>query len=226
MWTPGPFESEADARVLLPDRRRSVVAARTPAGMHLRDYNHPTLWSISIHEVYSRALPPLPASAPRRVQSVASRRCSRAASFVEGWAHYCEEMMIEAGFAPAATERQARASWRSRSIRLARFIVCIRLHAEDMSVEQGMRFFRDEAFMEEASAPRSGARHVRSDVSRLQRRQADADEAAARLQAAGGEGVLAQDLPRHAAQQRHGAASGCTARSCFRATAMIFSELK
>src|SRR3989442_13615405 len=43
-------------------------------------------------------------------------------------------------------------------IRLARFIVCIRLHADDMSVEQGMRFFRDEAFMEETSARREAER--------------------------------------------------------------------
>ena len=43
-------------------------------------------------------------------------------------------------------------------IRLARFIVCIKLHAEDMSVEQGVRFFREEAFVEEASARREAER--------------------------------------------------------------------
>src|SRR5262249_25567200 len=43
-------------------------------------------------------------------------------------------------------------------IRLARFIVCIKLHTEDMSVEQGVRFFREEAFMEEASARREAER--------------------------------------------------------------------
>ena len=43
-------------------------------------------------------------------------------------------------------------------IRLARFIVCIRLHAEDMSVEQGVRFFREEAFLEEGSARREAER--------------------------------------------------------------------
>ena len=48
-------------------------------------------------------------------------------------------------------------------VRLARFIVGIRLHTEDLSVEQGVRFFRDEAFLEEAQrAPRGRARHVRS----------------------------------------------------------------
>ena len=43
-------------------------------------------------------------------------------------------------------------------IRLVRFIVGIRLHAEDLSVEQGVRLFREEAFMEEASARREAER--------------------------------------------------------------------
>jgi len=43
-------------------------------------------------------------------------------------------------------------------VRLARFVVGIRLHTEDWSVEQGVRFFRDEAFLEEASARREAER--------------------------------------------------------------------
>ena len=35
---------------------------------HLRDYNYPTLWSISIHEVYPGPLPALPAPAPGRIE--------------------------------------------------------------------------------------------------------------------------------------------------------------
>jgi uncharacterized protein (DUF885 family) len=42
--------------------------------------------------------------------------------------------------------------------RLCRFVVGIRLHCEDMSVEQGVRFFREEAFLEEASARREAER--------------------------------------------------------------------
>ena len=52
----------------------------------------------------------------------------------------------------------ARFSRRESLIRLARFLVCIKLHAEDMSVEQGVRLFREEAFMEEASARREAER--------------------------------------------------------------------
>ena len=43
-------------------------------------------------------------------------------------------------------------------VRLARFVVGIRLHTDDWSVEQGMRFFRDEAFLEESTARREAER--------------------------------------------------------------------
>jgi uncharacterized protein (DUF885 family) len=66
-------------------------------------------------------------------------------------------MMVEAGFRrnePAVKLGQLAEAL----VRLARFVVCIRLHCEDMSVEQGMRFFRDEAFLEEATARREAER--------------------------------------------------------------------
>jgi uncharacterized protein (DUF885 family) len=78
-------------------------------------------------------------------------------SFVEGWAHYCEQMMIEAGF--RRNDHMLRLGQLAEAlVRLGRFIVSIRLHVEDMSVEQGMRFFRDEAFMEEGGARREAER--------------------------------------------------------------------
>jgi uncharacterized protein (DUF885 family) len=43
-------------------------------------------------------------------------------------------------------------------VRLCRTIVGIRLHCEDLSVEQGVRFFRDEAFLEEVNARREAER--------------------------------------------------------------------
>ena len=65
--------------------------------------------------------------------------------------------MIEAGF--GREDRGIKLGQLAEAlIRLARFIVCIKLHTEDMSVEQGMRFFRDEAFMEEPSARREAER--------------------------------------------------------------------
>ena len=104
------------------------------------------------------------------------------ASFVEGWAHYCEQMMIEAGF--GRQDHGVKLGQLAEAlIRLVRFIVGIRLHAEDMSVEQGVRFFRDEAFLEEASARREAERGTFDPTYLVYtRRQADAAEAAAGLQ--------------------------------------------
>ena len=43
-------------------------------------------------------------------------------------------------------------------VRLARLVVGVRLHTDDWSVEQGVRFFRDEALLEEGSARREAER--------------------------------------------------------------------
>ena len=66
-------------------------------------------------------------------------------------------MMIEAGFGRKEYGIQL-GQLAEALIRLARFVVCIKLHAEDMSVEQGVRFFREEAMLEEASARREAER--------------------------------------------------------------------
>ena len=155
MWTPGPFETKATrAYYYLTDADASWPPERQ--NEHLRDYNYPTLWSISIHEVYPGHF--LHYQHLRRVESKTRKSIMFApASFVEGWAHYCEQMMIEAGFGRQDDSIQL-GQLAESLIRLARFIVCIRLHAEDMSVEQGVRFFRDEAFMEEGSARREAER--------------------------------------------------------------------
>ncbi len=51
MWTPGPFESKPSrAMYYLTDVDPKWEADRKSE--HLRDFNLPTLWSISIHEVY------------------------------------------------------------------------------------------------------------------------------------------------------------------------------
>jgi hypothetical protein len=155
MWTPGPFEAKPTrAYYYLTDVDPSWPPERQDE--HLRDYNYPTLWSISIHEVYPGHF--LQFQHLRRVESKVRKSIMFApASFVEGWAHYCEEMMMDAGF--GRQDYSVKLGQLAEAlIRLARFIVCIRLHAEDMSVEQGVRFFRDEAFMEEGSARREAER--------------------------------------------------------------------
>jgi len=155
MWTPGPFESKPSrAYYYLTDVDSSWPAERQQE--HLRDFNYPTLWSISIHEVYPGHF--LHYQHLRRVESKVRKSIMFApASFVEGWAHYCEQMMIEAGFGREDQGVQL-GQLAEALIRLVRFIVGIKLHTEDLSVEQGVRMFQSEAYMEEASARREAER--------------------------------------------------------------------
>jgi uncharacterized protein (DUF885 family) len=155
MWVPGPFEQKATrAYYYLTDVDPSWSIDKQEE--HLRDFNYPTLWSISIHEVYPGHF--LHYQFLRRVESKVRKSIMFSpASFVEGWAHYTEQMMVEAGF------RRSDQSFKlgqlaEALIRLGRFIVSIRLHVEDWSVEQGVRFFRDECFMEEGGARREAER--------------------------------------------------------------------
>ena len=155
MWAAGPFEQKpTSAYYYLTDVDRSWPADKQEE--HLRDFNYPTLWAISIHEVYPGHF--LHHQFLRSVSSKVRKSIMFApSSFVEGWAHYAEQMMVEAGF------RRDDSSFKlgqlaEALIRLGRFIVSIRLHVEDWSVEQGVRFFRDECFMEEAGARREAER--------------------------------------------------------------------
>ena len=155
MWTPGPFETRATrAYYYLTDVDPAWPADRKQE--YLRDLNTPTLWSISMHEVYPGHF--LHFQHLRHVESKARKSLMLASTaLVEGWAHYCEHMMIEAGFEKQdPTVRLGQLA--EALIRIARLVVAIRLHAEDLSVEQGVRFFRDEAFLEESTARREAER--------------------------------------------------------------------
>jgi uncharacterized protein (DUF885 family) len=155
MWTPGPFESKPSrAYYYLTDVERGWPPERQTE--HMRDFAIPVLWNISIHEVFPGHF--VQHQHLRQVDSKVRKSTLFAPmSFVEGWAHYCEQMMIEAGFRrgePAVKLGQLSEAL----VRLARCVVAIRLHCEDLSVEQGVRFFRDEAFLEEPTARREAER--------------------------------------------------------------------
>ena len=155
IWTPGPFESKPSrAYYYLTDADRGWAPERQEE--HMRDFNVPTLWNMSIHEVYPGHF--LHSQHLRQVESKVRKSTLFAPmSFVEGWAHYCEQMMIEAGFR-RGDETLKLGQLAEALVRLARFVVALRLHCEDLSVEQGMRVFRDEAFLEEGTARREAER--------------------------------------------------------------------
>ena len=155
MWTPGPFEARPlRATYYITDVDPSWTDDRKTE--HLRDFNYGALWSISIHEVFPGHF--LHYQHLRQVDSKLRKSILfSSTAFVEGWAHYCEQMMLDEGFRKG--EPGVRLGQLAEAlIRLCRFIVGIRLHCEDMSVEQGVRFFRDEAYLEEGNARREAER--------------------------------------------------------------------
>ena len=155
LWTAGPFETtRMPARYCVTNVDPSWSAERQEE--HLRDFSFATLWSMSMHEVYPGHF--LQFEHLRGVASALRKSVLFApTSFVEGWAHYAEQVMIEQGFQRKNTEVRL-GQLAEALIRLARTIVGIRLHTEDLSVEQGMRFFRDEAYLEESSARQEAER--------------------------------------------------------------------
>ena len=155
MWTPGPFETRSlGAFYYITDADRSWPPERQEE--HLRDFSYGALWSISVHEVFPGHF--LHYQHLRRLTSTLRKSILfSSAAMVEGWAHYAEHMMVEVGFRrqdPAVKLGQLAEAL----IRLCRLIVGLRLHCEDLSVEQGVRFFRDEAYLEESAARREAER--------------------------------------------------------------------
>jgi len=82
-------------------------------------------------------------------------------AFAEGWAHYVEEMMWEAGFDGGLAGGQA--EYRIGQINMAlyrnvRFLCAIGLHTAAMSVEECERLFRELAMQDPGSARQQAAR--------------------------------------------------------------------
>ena len=155
VWSPGPFESKSlPSYYYVTDAHPSWSAER--AEQHLRSLNVATLWSVSVHKAYPGHF--LHSCHQRGIERIVRKSTLFApVSFVEGWAHYCEQMMVEEGLAKD-NDRIKLGQTAEVLLRLARMVVGIRLHTEDMSVEQGVRFFQDAAHLEEGSARREAER--------------------------------------------------------------------
>jgi uncharacterized protein (DUF885 family) len=121
---------------------------------HLSFYNRYQLPVVSIHEVYPGHY---------YQQLALGRTASRvrsalgASSFVEGWAHYCEQMMLDEGFG-GGNPRLRLAQLHAALTRLCRYLVGINLHARGMSYEEGVEFFVREGYMERTNAEREALR--------------------------------------------------------------------
>ncbi|MEE8495801.1 MAG: DUF885 domain-containing protein [Xanthomonadales bacterium] len=78
-------------------------------------------------------------------------------AFGEGWAHYTEEMMLEAGLRGASPETRI-GQLSNALLRNARFLSAIGLHARGMTVEEAEKFFMEEAYQDQGTARQQAAR--------------------------------------------------------------------
>ncbi len=157
MDIPGPFETvatEAYYNMTLPDPK--WTAAETNEFM--RQWYFAAISNVSVHEVwpghylqflYARTFP----SDVRKVFGANTNS--------EGWAHYCEQMVIDEGF-HADDPRYRLAQIQDALLRDARFIVGIRMHTKGMTVPQAEEFFVKEGY-QSAPVARSESKRGTSD---------------------------------------------------------------
>ena len=78
-------------------------------------------------------------------------------AFAEGWAHYTEEMMIEAGLHDGDPETHI-GQLSNALLRDCRYLSAIGLHAEGMTVEDSYNLFRDECYQDAGNSTQQAAR--------------------------------------------------------------------
>jgi hypothetical protein len=78
-------------------------------------------------------------------------------AFAEGWAHYAEEMMWDAGLGANNPETHV-GQLTEALLRNVRFISAIGLHTKGMSVAESEKMFRESAFADAGDARQQGAR--------------------------------------------------------------------
>ncbi|PYR34970.1 MAG: DUF885 domain-containing protein [Acidobacteria bacterium] len=140
MDTPGPFETatlDAFYNMTLPDPRRP----RAEQADYMRQWYYAAITNVSVHEVYpGHYIQFLYAkSFPSDVRKVFG-----ASTNSEGWAHYCEQMMLDEGF-HADEPRYRLAQLQDALLRDVRFIVGLKMHTQGMTLDEATRLFETAA---------------------------------------------------------------------------------
>ncbi len=152
MDTPGPFETtatEAYFNVTLPDPSWDQATTEN----FMTQWNYPLISNVAVHEAYPGHYIQFlwMHQVPDRV-----RKLVGANSNAEGWAHYCEQMMLEEGLgappANATGQQRREAQWlklaqlQDALLRNARYMVAIGMHTGSMSFDQAVDYFVKEGF--------------------------------------------------------------------------------
>jgi uncharacterized protein (DUF885 family) len=153
MDPPGPFEThstKAYFNVTLPEK--GWTAQRVAE--HMAAFNVGTIVSTSVHEAYPGHYVQFlwQNDFPSTVRKLLGTSAS-----IEGWAHYCEQMMLDEGYGQpgtgAKTEREAKlirlGQLQDALLRDARFVTSIRVHTGvggAMSFDEAVNFFVTEGY--------------------------------------------------------------------------------
>ncbi|PYJ02436.1 MAG: hypothetical protein DMF00_01765 [Verrucomicrobia bacterium] len=133
----------------------------------LTAFNYYTSDITSIHEVYPGhyiQFLHLNASPASKVEKIFGSY-----AFIEGWAHYCEKMMLDEGYggptssSPSEDDVKRAAKYRMAQadealLRLCRLCVSIKMHTQNMSLDEATKFFRDNCYYEEKPARQEAMR--------------------------------------------------------------------
>ena len=166
MDTPGPFETRAkEAYYYVTPVEKDW--SPTQKEEWLTAFNFYTTDVVSIHEAYPGHYVQflcLNASGATRLEKIFPSY-----AFVEGWAHYAEQMMLDEGFgaansaSPTPEEVLKAAKYRLAQsdealLRLCRLCVSIQMHCQGMTVEEATRFFQANCYYEPKPARQEALR--------------------------------------------------------------------
>jgi uncharacterized protein (DUF885 family) len=147
MDTPGPFEKKATEAFYYVTPVEANWTQKHKEE-HLRLFNPWVVAMINVHEAYpGHYLQFL--YAPRF--PTLTRKLVFSGTNAEGWAHYCEQMMVDEGFGGDDPKFRL-AQLQEALLRDARYVVGIKLHTAGWTVEQGAKLFEEKAFQEPANA--------------------------------------------------------------------------
>jgi hypothetical protein len=120
----------------------------------LRHLNYTSLRNISVHECYPGHY--VHFLHRKHVKSTVLRSFYSYA-FTEGWAHYCEEMMVDQGLG-GGDPRLRIAMLQDALLRNCRYLSSIRMHTAGWTWEDATRFFMENAFLDRLPAEREAKR--------------------------------------------------------------------
>jgi uncharacterized protein (DUF885 family) len=152
MSSPGPFEKEGLEGLYYVTPPEDSWDARTREEW-LRHLNYVTLKDISIHEVfpghYTHRM------FQREFGNSMTRKAYWNTAFGEGWAHYCEEMMLDEGY---GNDQLRLIQLKEALLRDCRFIVSFWMHTQGLGVNEARQFIMENAYMETLPAEREALR--------------------------------------------------------------------